>query len=172
MSQELYYALDHQRRWLASVEYGGPYNTLMQVYDQWKETGSPLLHTRIAVLARMYDQYLLERQGELDRGYKLLLELQFELETGLPLKDLKRCELPQLSDRALNLLVLYKYNVQYLNFGVPKAQYYGALVQYLVCHQSCTYCNRVDHTKHKCPVLGKKRCFKCKRWGHVASHCK
>jgi hypothetical protein len=170
--QELQYALDHQKRWLTSVEYGGPYDELMQIYDRWKETGAPHLHNKICILARIYDNYLSDRQAELDRGHKLLLELRFELETGVPLKALKRCEVPQLSDRALDLLILYLYKVPYLNFGVSKNQYYGAVVQMIINHHSCVYCNSIHHTKSQCPILQRKRCFRCKCLGHVASHCK
>lgn len=172
-THELEYALDHQKAFLSSIEYGGPYRELMHVYEQWKETGSQHHHTKISQLARSYDRYLAHRQMELDQGHRFLLELQFELETSLSLKDLKRCQVPQLSNQALDLLVLYKYRRPYINFGkLSKNQYYGAVVHLITKHHSCVYCNSIHHNKTQCPILRKKRCFKCMRFGHIASYCK
>jgi hypothetical protein len=171
-NQELEYAIDHQKKLLTSIEYGGPYRELMDIYEQWKDSGSCKLHAKLCNLARKYDHYLADRQVELQRGYRFLLEFQFELETGLSLKDVKRYEVPRLSNRALDLLVLYKYKVPYLNFGLnSRTQYYWAVVQTITKHHSCVYCNSVHHTKNSCPILRQKRCFKCRRFGHLAVHC-
>jgi hypothetical protein len=172
-TQELEYGIDHQNAFISSIRYGGPYQKLMSVYEQWKTNGSQDLHNKLCILVRTYDRYLADRKKELDRGYKLLLELNFELMTGVSPKNLKRCEVSQLSNHALDLLVLYKYGVPYLNFGdLTKNQYYGAVVTVVTNHHSCSYCNSILHTKKQCPILRRKQCFKCHRFGHVAPYCR
>lgn len=150
--RELYYAINHQKTFISNIRYGGPYGEMMYIYEQWKSTGSQELHIQLQVLARIYDRYLSKRKGELDWAHKFLLELEFQLETGLSLHDIKICEVPQLSDRALDLLVSYKYGTPTLNFGTrTKNHYYSAVVAVVTNHHSCSHCKGILHTRKQCP---------------------